>query len=60
MYCLQPPQRLDTSRKRAEFAGFHGPSWYSDLVKDDRETDEALDAPRQGTQGEARTLEYLA
>ena len=35
------------------------PNRYSELVKDDREKDDALEAPRHGMQGEARTQGYL-
>jgi len=45
---------------RAQFTRLSESSWYIVVVKDDREMDDALDAPRQGPRGEVGTQGRLA
>ncbi|GBO88920.1 hypothetical protein MSSD14B_25880 [Marinobacter salsuginis] len=51
---------LSSPAPRAEFTRLSEFNWYSVYIKDDREKDDALDAPRQGMQGEVRTQGRLA
>jgi len=60
MYILSDNPTPTPITTGAQFTRLSESNWYSVYIKDDREMDDALDAPRHGLQGEARTQGRLA